>query len=728
MNTSSRGNWSRSSAELCRKATYAALRRRDLDNHDYDFDEQASYDEEVYTYTDPEAQLKDETTPLVPTSISVDLSKVDIDMDGNDGAAASTVGSLSSKVSYGSTIVDYADYNKFDRIDTEKMTALPAAFPDNDSITNGSIATNGSIRSLQQQFDISPSITPIRGSSPSPPKRPQELSGHRRTKTPTITNKTSTVTTSAATVPVENKTKVASVGEGGGGRVATVTTTHHSRVEISNKDILIDELKCMIQLGLPVIGTYLLEMLPGIISLVLVGHVTTKTSTDDHPYISSSEESTMMNTNATFRSKQLLDAASLAVTFFSLTSLSIGFGLSSAMDTLCSQAYGANEMEIMGLYFQTGILVLSITFVVMVVINYHSTDIFIAIGQPIEISELAGIFVCYLSPGIPFLYIYELIRKILQSSNVALPLLYVAVMANLINIGFGYYLTYHTSIGWLGAAIARTVCHVSFLLLMVVYLWYSEVGKLYWKPIWGDRGIVRSFTSWSTWCEAYEGIPEFVDLGIPGALQLCFEWWAFDLIPMICGLLPNSILAIGANSIILNIATLMYMFYLGVSIAANVRIGNALGAGKFKRAKLASQLALGISVFLASMCATFVLIFREQLPALFTHDEEMVEFAAELLYIVAFFQLPDAINASIQGIFRGSGRQGLGAYLNFVAYYVAGIPIGILLAFQYHYNVMGLWFGVTFGLLGVAIVGTILVHRSNWEQLATDAMSRLNED
>lgn len=42
------------------------------------------------------------------------------------------------------------------------------------------------------------------------------------------------------------------------------------------------------------------------------------------------------------------------------------------------------------------------------------------------------------------------------------------------------------------------------------------------------------------------------------------------------------------------------------------------------------------------------------------------------------FQLPDIINGAIQVIFRGRGCQEIGVYLNFVAYYIVGIPLGVL--------------------------------------------------
>ena len=425
---------------------------------------------------------------------------------------------------------------------------------------------------------------------------------------------------------------------------------HPQREPATTRWILWDETNQMVSLAVPVIGTYLLEMLPGIVSIVLVGHV----------------ESDL--------TKEYIAAASLAVMYVNLTGLSVGFGLASAMDTLCSQAYGAGQVRKMGVYLQTGLLVLSAAFVVVFLLNYHAGTILLAIGQPPRVSALAGTFTRILIPGIPFLFVYELLRKTMQAQNVAMPMFYVAVLSNVVNCVLGYYLVYRTPLGWLGSAVARTACNVSFCVFMAAYVYWSG----FFLTFWGDGWHLKA---------AWKGVPQFVNLGIPGALQLCFEWWAFEVLAVISGLLPDAVLAIGVNAILLNLSSMVYMLYLGVSIAANVRIGNALGSGLPRRANLAAKLAVGLAAVCAAMCAVFLLAFHESLPTVFTHDPEIGEYCSRLLFVAAAFQLPDAINGAVQGILKGSGRQSIGAYLNFVAYYVAGIPFGILLAFHFEMSV-----------------------------------------
>ena len=203
---------------------------------------------------------------------------------------------------------------------------------------------------------------------------------------------------------------------------------------------------------------------------------------------------------------------------------------------------------------------------------------------------------------------------------------------------------------------------------------------------------------------------------------------AFEVIALLCGVLPGkeAIIGIGANAVIMNVSSMGYMLYLGVSVSGNVRIGNALGAGDAHRAEIASYLTLGAGTLMSMINITILLTFRKTLPCFFTTDLEIIEKAQHLFIIAAVFQFPDALNACAQGIFRGSGRQALAAKLNFCAYYVIGIPLGIVLGIKLQWGVGGLWWGMTAGLCTIAVVGSFIIVKSNWSKLTSQAQERIN--
>lgn len=182
----------------------------------------------------------------------------------------------------------------------------------------------------------------------------------------------------------------------------------------------------------------------------------------------------------------------------------------------------------------------------------------------------------------------------------------------------------------------------------------------------------------------------------------------------------------GANAIIVNVSSITYMLYLGVSVSGSVRVGNALGAGDVHRAEIATNLTLYTGCIMAFVNIAFLLSCRNQLAFLFTTDMDVVAEAQLLFLVVALFQLPDSINASIQGIFRGSGRMAIGALWNFIAYYVVGLPLGYVLGVRFCLGVEGLWLGMTAGLCVICVGCLTIVNRSDWKQLSLDATTRIS--
>ena len=460
----------------------------------------------------------------------------------------------------------------------------------------------------------------------------------------------------------------------------------------TSSSLWMDEFWSMLFLALPVSATYLLEMFPGIAATMIVGHI----MPDDERNVDVAK---------------YLDATAMAVMFTNITGLSLGLGLSTALDTLCSQAFGARTPQKMGLYAQTGGLVLSSCLVIVTVLFFYAGDILVALGQPKDVSRLAGTFVWYLLPGIPFIYGYELIRKVLQAQNIAQPMVVTALLANGINIGVGYWFVYHTDYSYLGAAIGLTCNYVSLFVLVVPYLAWSGITKVFWNG-WHFQ-------------EAIRGVPEFLRLGIPGMLQFMMEWWAFELIGLACGLFPNAREAIGANAIVMNVTSMTYMIVLGVSIAGTIRIGNALGANDAPRAKVAAHLTLGMALFCSSWNTVGIFVFRNTLVALFTKDAGITKLAGTLFTVIALGQIPDAITASVWGIFRGMGWQTRGAYLNFAAYYIIGLPVGCVLAFWFEWNVIGMWIGLLVGVVSIAVYGTSVIVRCDWNTLTNTIPDRL---
>ena len=205
------------------------------------------------------------------------------------------------------------------------------------------------------------------------------------------------------------------------------------------------------------------------------------------------------------------------------TNLTLQPGILSAMDTLCASAVGAKQYHKMGTFLLTGLCVISAVFAAVSVIVWKTDSALLFLRQPALAATHAGTFARWMLPGIPFLYAYEIVRKMTQARGQTKPMVVAAIVSNIVNAGAGYYLVNFTEMKWLGAAAARTLASMSLLPTMFIVLHYSEedescdISTEEWlKHVWSGMKASSALTR--------KAIHKFLSLGIPGMAMLMFEW------------------------------------------------------------------------------------------------------------------------------------------------------------------------------------------------------------
>ncbi|ETI55354.1 hypothetical protein F443_01972 [Phytophthora nicotianae P1569] len=451
----------------------------------------------------------------------------------------------------------------------------------------------------------------------------------------------------------------------------------------------IEEARELFRLILPVMGTTMLEFLPGFVSILLAGNI------------------------GGANSQHYVDAAAISVMLLNVTAQSLGLGLASALDTLCSQAYGAKRIDKIGIYFQTGVVVLSIALIPMLVVNSFAEPILNFLGQHTNVTYLTRDFSRLMLPGLPFLFLYELVRKVMQCQNVVKPLVVIAVIGNLVNLGAGYGLAYHTSMGFNGIAVARSLGNITLTFLLVPYfMWRPHQLRDWWGHGWNIKAAMN-----------YVNL--FVRIGCPGMVMMAVEVWAFEILAILAGNLPDSVVALSTHAVLMNITAIAYTAFMGVAVAACIRVGNCLGADQPKKAKMACYLALAITVGISAVFAVLLFSLNDAIPPLFLNDDESIDLASYIMVFWSPFVIPDGLNAVMQGVFRGAGKQKQAAITNVIGYYGVGIPLGAILAFTAHMGVDGLWWGIGVGIAATWLSLTFLMMTYwRWDKLAIEARQR----
>ncbi|XP_061337363.1 protein DETOXIFICATION 8-like isoform X2 [Gastrolobium bilobum] len=206
-----------------------------------------------------------------------------------------------------------------------------------------------------------------------------------------------------------------------------------------------------------------------------------------------------------------------------------------------------------------------------------------------------------------------------------------------------------------------------------------------------------------------------------------FEWWSFELLTLLAGLLPNPQLETSVLSVCLNTTTLHYFIPYAVGASASTRVSNELGAGNPKKAQGVVRVVVSIVIAEAIIVSTFFVCCRHILGYAYSNDMEVVDYVADMVPLLCVSVSADSLIGVLSGIARGGGFQQIGAYVNLGAYYLVGIPIALLLGFHLKLRAKGLWMGTLSGSVLQLIILAIVTALTDWQKEATKARERVVE-
>ncbi|NXF87089.1 S47A2 protein, partial [Eubucco bourcierii] len=401
--------------------------------------------------------------------------------------------------------------------------------------------------------------------------------------------------------------------------------------------------------------------------------------------------------------KAELDAVTLAVSVINVTGISIGSGLASACNTLMSQAYGGKNLKQVGTVLQRAILILLLCCFPCWALFVNTEQILLLIRQDPEVSRLTQIYVMIFIPALPAAFLYQLQMRYLLSQAIILPQVLTGIAANILNVAMNAFFLNALKLGMVGSAWANTVSQYTQAIFLFLYVWWKKIHV----ETWG--GWTRDcLLDWHS----------FIHLAIPGMLMMCIEWWTFEIGSFLAGLL--GVVQLGAQSVIYELSSTAYMVPLGFSVAASVRVGNALGSGDAVQAKTSCITALLCAEVFAVVVSVLLGTLKDMVGYIFTSDREIVVLVSKVMVIFAPFHLFDATAATCSGVLQGTGKQKLGAIANAVGYYAIGLPIGLSLMFAAKMGVLGLWVGMIICISLQALSFLIFIIRMDWKKAAAE--------
>ena len=369
-----------------------------------------------------------------------------------------------------------------------------------------------------------------------------------------------------------------------------------------------------------------------------------------------------------------------------------GIGLMLGLDTLVAQAYGRKDHDECHRWLAQGVYLACIAAVpIMLAIGLASYG-FTRFGIAAEVAGPASGYLRLLNLSTLPLLLYGATRRYLQGVGQVRVITVTYVLANLVNWFGNWVLIYGKlgmpALGVNGSAISTVFARITMAAALLGFAWRYERGRGH--PLfrhWAGAQAAR--------------LRRLLQLGAPAAGQILLEVGAWNLATFSAGYLTP--VALATHQIVLNYASVTYMVPLGISAAAAVSVGHAVGAGDAARARRAGWLALGLGTSFMLLAAVMFFAWPRPLIELYTHDARVLAVGPGLLGIVAAFEVFDGIQTVSTGALRGLGETRVPMMANLVGYWVLGLPLGFFLCFGMRLGIYGLWIGLTLALVVIAL-------------------------
>ena len=392
-----------------------------------------------------------------------------------------------------------------------------------------------------------------------------------------------------------------------------------------------------------------------------------------------------------------LAGASLSLMVFFLAYV-ICFGVVTATASLASQAYGARQPRRIRRVVRQGWWVTIALTVPMLMALAFTPEILSLMGQPPETLPHADTYISTLMWSLPLATAFTVLRNFVSALGRPRPALWVMLSGLPLNALLDYGLIYGNfglpRLELVGAGLATTIINIAmFSALLAIVLFrkpfsrYAILGR-FWRPDWPQfRQIFR--------------------IGLPIAGTHLMVAGFFIGAVFVIGAFGTE--AIAAHMIAIQLPHISIMIPMGLSQAATVRVGHAVGRRNVEAAYRAGWTATAMTVCFMIMMSVVVMLVPEAFVKLFIdasrpESVDVMNLAVSFLVLAAFFQIADGIQEVMYGALRGLNDTVIPMLIAGISYWGVGLATGVWLAFSHDLQGVGLWLGFIFGLSCAAIL------------------------
>lgn len=387
------------------------------------------------------------------------------------------------------------------------------------------------------------------------------------------------------------------------------------------------------------------------------------------------------------------------------------YAIESGLDTLIPQSFGKGELRMCGTYANRGIVALSLVSVPLYTAVVCSQFFVKYVGIEEDTSDLATRYAMCLNPNMMCSIVSTSLWSFMSGQRVVIPQTIIGCATYAVYIFWLALFVRWLGFGYLGVTLAMALNSVSVLVASVAYVYRSPRFAKSRTP-W-DASVFRGWGSFFTVC------------GYSGLLS-CLIGWSYDILSILAGRLSKRELV--AHVALLRVSGWLYVFPECIGTAITIIVGNQIGAGKPGEAIAYAKLCAGFNMGLSLVLEGFTLLFRRQISAIFTTDEDMQSYIASKLVFAVLLNIFDVNQGLLKQIIYGISRQRNASVVLMISHIVLRGPLAWVLAFTFGYGLDGIWAAYICSLAAAALGFFYVVIREDWRDISRKVQERIERD
>lgn len=395
------------------------------------------------------------------------------------------------------------------------------------------------------------------------------------------------------------------------------------------------------------------------------------------------------------------DLAGLAigVAWFNLF-LFIGLGLFMAVSPAVAHAYGAADIAGVTRYVRQSWWLTAVLSIVLVIGLWQVRWALPAIGIAPDILPVAIDYVHAMSWGMPGLMAFFALRFASEGLGYTKPIMYIAFCGLVLNV-IGNWIFMYGKFGMprLGAVGCGVATAITVWLMFLAMLRYMQMHRRY-RPF----GFFHRFDK-----PDFVVLRELLRLGVPISGSVLAEGGLFVSAALLMGAMGAT--TAGAHQIALNFAAFMFMVPLSISSATTIYVGHTVGRGDVQRARFAGFVGICMCAIVMVVSACGIVLWKDQIAALYTGDVVVRNLAATLLLAAAVFQVSDGVQVGAAGALRGFKDTAVPMALCWFSYWAVGFTLAYVFGVRQHLGPVYVWIGL---IAGLSVCAALLVTRYAW--------------